>query len=194
MGTNGTGSTFNLTKPASPSVTQTTAIERTPTTSYDVDIYSPKQGDTWEAISQEYYNDKRYAAALRAANNNASLTSGGSVDIPPLFILKQKFQNGLGASTSIPSPPPSPPPSSSPQGSTPNWAPSNPTTPATQSTGTKIYRVPAGGTTLPAIAKAFLGNEQRWTELYNLNPQVTAPNAVPAGMDIKLPADAKVPN
>ena len=193
-GTN--GATPNHTKPpVGPSVTQTTAMERTPTTSYDVDIYSPKQGDTWEAISREFYNDTKYAAALRAVNNNVSL-SGGMVDIPPLFILKQKSQTGggLGGSTALPSPPPSPPPASAPQGSAPTWAPSNPTTPATPSAGTKIYRVPAGGDTLPAIAKKYLGNEQRWTELYNLNPHVTAPNAVPAGTEIKLPADAKVPN
>ena len=34
-----------------------------------MDLYDPKMVDSYESISQEWYNDKRYAAALRAFNN-----------------------------------------------------------------------------------------------------------------------------
>ena len=38
---------------------------RTPSTSYDVDIYQPRATDTYESISRDFYNDAKYAAALR---------------------------------------------------------------------------------------------------------------------------------
>ncbi len=205
----GGGTAVHLTKPpASPPATSVTAIERSPTTSYDVDLYEPKANDSWETISQEFYNDKRYAAALQAANKNKPLTSGGMVDIPPIYILKQKFQTPAGTRTPTgqTSPPPSPPPSwapsvattpATPSGQTstpPSWAPSVATTPATPSGGTKTYRVPPGGITMQAIARNYLGSDQRWQEIYNLNPQFTKPDGViPEGTDIRLPADAKLP-
>ena len=44
---------------------------------------------------------------------------------------------------------------------------------------------------LPAVAKLVLGNDQRWRELYDLNPDVN-PSKVSAGTELKLPADARV--
>jgi hypothetical protein len=186
-GPSGTSAANHLTKPpASPSVTPATAIERSPTTSYDVDLYELKANDTWETISQEFYNDKRYAAALQAANPNKTLTAGGWVDIPPIYILKQKFQTPAGTRTPIgqPTPPASPPPS---------WAPSISTTPAPPNGGSKTYKVPPGGISMRAIARNFLGSDQRWNEIYNLNPQLR-PDLIPEGTDVRLPADAKLPN
>ena len=56
----------------------------------------------------------------------------------------------------------------------------------------RTYRVPPGdGMSLPAVAKLVLGNDQRWQELYQLNPDVN-PSKVSAGTEIKLPADARV--
>jgi hypothetical protein len=37
-----------------------------------------------------------------------------------------------------------------------------------------------------------LGNEQRWIEIYDLNPDVNA-SRVPAGTELRLPADARLP-
>jgi hypothetical protein len=44
------------------------------------------------------------------------------------------------------------------------------------------------------IAKTLLGSEQRWQEIYNLNPQITNPNNIPAGTEVRMPADARMPN
>jgi nucleoid-associated protein YgaU len=163
-------------------------IERSPTTSYDVDRYEPKQGDTWESISREFYNDTRYANALKAVNLNKPLTTGGTVDIPPLYILKQKFQTLLRSGTTVSQTSPVPTPTA------PTWGPPvNATTPAAQSGGSKIYRVPTGGTTERDLAKNFLGNDQRWMEIFNLNPHITDPNSIPAGTEVKLPMDARLP-
>lgn len=187
-GTTGTvGTTLNMSKPpSSPPPTPNTSIERTPTTSYDVDLYEPKQGDTWESISREFYNDTRFAAALRSVNQNKPLTSGGTVDIPPLYILKQKYQTPTR--TAAPSSQSSPIATSA-----PTWgAPASTTSQVATSGGGQIYRVPAGGTSMREIAKTYLGNEQRWMEIYNLNPSMK-PDEVPAGTDVRLPADARLP-
>jgi hypothetical protein len=187
-GVGGSGNTIQSTRPpSSPPPTPNAVSERAPTTSYDVDLYEPKQGDTWESISREFYNDTRYAAALKAVNLNKPLTSGGSVEIPPLYILKQKYQTPArsGTTTSQTAPVSSPAPA---------WGPpANPTTPATPAGGSQIYRVPAGGTSERDLAKNFLGNEQRWQEIFNLNPQITRPDAIPAGTEVRLPLDARLP-
>jgi hypothetical protein len=151
---------------------------RPPTTSYDVDIYHPKANDSWESISREYFSDTRYAAALRAYNQNRALTPGREVDVPPLHVLRRM----------------------NPQPAPVAGAPTGRVTPASGTdpwnaaggSGAKIYRVPPGdGMSLPAVAKLVLGNDQRWQELYELNPNVN-PGKVPAGTELKLPADARV--
>ena len=44
------------------------------------------------------------------------------------------------------------------------------------------FRVPQGGMSLRAVARLTLGTEQRWGDIYDLNPQITKPDAVlPAG-------------
>jgi len=172
--TGGSGAKLEFIKPAETgAVTPAAAATRAPTTSYDVDIYHPKGNDTWEAISREYYNDPKFAAALRAYNQNRALT-GGTVDVPPLHIVKGYApQGGLVA-----------PAGRGPVGGDP-WN-------AAGGGGTKIYRVPNGdGMSLPAVAKLVLGNDQRWREIYDLNPEVS-PNKVAGGTELKLPADARV--
>jgi hypothetical protein len=44
-----------------------------------------------------------------------------------------------------------------------------------------------------AIARNTLGDDQRWGEIYNLNPQLRA-DLIPEGTDVRLPTDAKLPN
>jgi len=180
------GTTLHITKPpSSPPPPSNIAIERSPTTSYDVDLYEPKQGDTYESISREFYNDVKYAAALKAVNSNKPLSSGGTVDIPPLYILKQKFQ--APSRTGIPSSQSSPTPISA-----PTWGPpATATTPTPPSGGNQIYRVSVV-TTMRDLAKNYLGNDQRWMEIYNLNPHL-APDKIPAGTEVQLPKDARIP-
>ena len=84
------GTKLEFTKPAAPPVIPPIGVpEHTPTTSFDVDIYEPKAGDNWEAISREFYSDSRYAAGLRAYNRNKPLQGAGPVDVPPIHIVKR---------------------------------------------------------------------------------------------------------
>lgn len=187
----GTGARENT----SPAVT-----ERPPTTSYDVDIYEPRSGDSWESISREFYQDARYGAALRAYNRNKPLHGSGGIDIPPLHILRRL---GVDASRSSPASfSPGVGPSSGgvqPVGRTLPADPWNAPAPTYQAGpalsaagGFKIYRVPTDGWSLPTLARQLLGNERRWVEIYDLNPQVNA-SRVPAGTELRLPADARLP-
>lgn len=177
------------------------APHRPPTTSYDVDIYEPKPGDTWESISRDFYHDPRFATALRLYNRNKPLHGSGPIDVPPLHILRRHGGGGFVPAAGS-SPTPSPPASSGvqPAGRSVTtgdpWSAAPPTYGAPASSvasgGLKIYRVPVDGLSLPAIARQLLGNERRWVEIYDLNPDVNA-SRVPAGTELRLPPDARIP-
>ncbi len=160
--------------------------ERPPTTSYDVDIYEPKPGDSWESISKDFYGDARFAPALRTYNRNKPLHGAGPVDVPPLYILRRLMPAGssgvVPASQTVPA--------GDPWNAPPTYS-HRPLAPAATG-GAKIFRVPVDGMSLPTIARQLLGNEQRWVELYDLNPQVNAAR-VPAGTELRLPPDARLP-
>ena len=146
------GAKLEFIKPAdNNSVTPIGGTARTPTTSFDVDIYHPKANDTWEAISREFYSDTKYAEALRAYNRNKSLV-GGTVDVPPIHVLRRMNpQPGVGDADRPHG-----------TGSDPWRRPEQPRRAAFA--GSKTYRVPNGdGMSLPAVSKLILGSEQRWT-------------------------------
>jgi len=162
-------------KPAeSGTVTPAGGTVRQPTTTYDVDIYHPKANDSWEAISREYYNDTKFAAALRAYNNGKALT--GTVDVPPIHVLRRTPAPAAVVGT---------PTSARPASGDPwNAVGAGPG-------GGKVYRVPAGsGVALTTVAKQLLGSDQRWREIWDLNPNLTSTIA-PPGAELKLPADAR---
>jgi hypothetical protein len=43
------------------------------------------------------------------------------------------------------------------------------------------------------VAKLVLGTEQRWGDIHNLNPHLRPDVILPAGTELKLPPDARVP-
>ena len=174
--TRGGGEKIEFVKPAES--TTPAASTRPPTTSYDVDIYHPKANDSWEAISREYYSDTKYAAALRAYNQNRALAPGREVEVPPLHVLRRMTPPAVTGSA---------PGRATPAAGGDPWNAAGVGT-----VSARTYRVPPGdGMSLPAVAKLVLGNDQRWRELYDLNPDVN-PSKVTAGTELKLPADARV--
>ena len=169
-------------KPAVAAEVKPTVVARAPKTNYDVDIYDPKAGDTYESIRQEWYNNKQLAAALRAYNRTQDLRSGQYVNIPPKHILQRQFSAPTRGNSGLRISPPAT------DGT--NW--SAPSAQPTGTSGRTSYIVPRNGMTLRQIARETLGSEQRWGDLWDLNPQVT-PNELAAGTSLKLPADARNP-
>lgn len=58
-------------------------------TDYDVDIHKVRQGDTYQAISEKFYESKIYAAALRAYNDNADVGRTREIQVPPMHVIKK---------------------------------------------------------------------------------------------------------
>jgi hypothetical protein len=164
-------------------------VETVPRTTFDVDLYDPKASDTYDSISQEYYNDKRYGSALRAFNDNKPLQGGNFVHVPPLYVLKKKFAGQAGV---VPVGATSTPRSGSSTGAMDWGAPPKPDPgPArTTATGRGTYLVPQGGTTLGVVARQ-VGVD--WRELYDLNAAYPPNTFIPAGTELRLPANAKLP-
>ena len=173
---------MEFTKPSgTPAVTAIGATtDRAPSTTYDVDIYSPRQGDTWEAISREFFGDARFAAGLRAYNRNRAVPGNSPVDVPPLSVVKRY----------MPAAPAAPGTGSGGFGSANDWGA---VTPPARATGEKLFRVPMGGMTMGAIARTTLGTEQRFDYIYRLNPHLRPDERLPAGTEVKLPPDARNP-
>jgi hypothetical protein len=171
------------------------ADARTPQTSFDVDLYQPKSGDSYESISRDYYNDTRYARALAAYNRNKQL-AGGHVEVPPIHVLRKHYAQLIGGTAASPSAgsPGSPAPvnfvpTGRPDDTAPQFRPSG-----GNSGGPKTYTVRAQQINIPAVAKITLGSEQRWKEIWDLNPQITAPGEyLPINTQLRLPSDAKLP-
>ncbi len=176
---NGIRSNPEITKPT---VTPVAAIERSPTTSYDVDLHEPKAGDTYESISREFYNDTRYAAVLKTYNRNKPLQGSGPIDVPPLHVLKRYTQNQPQSGV-VPV---------SQTGATQEWG-SAPAAAAVRTGADKSFRIPTGGMSMRAVARLTLSNEQRWNDIYALNPQLRPDEILPAGTELRLPADARNP-
>jgi hypothetical protein len=185
--TPGVGTKLEFTKPATPPVIPPIGVpEHTPTTSFDVDIYEPKAGDNWEAISREFYNDSRYAAGLRAYNRNKPLQGAGPVDVPPIHIVKRYVPGAVAPAGGI---------TTSPGMGTsalPDTTWGTATTP-TRTGGDKTFRIPQGGMSMRAVARLTLGSEQRFDDIYRLNPHLKPDEILPAGTDLKLPPDARNP-
>ena len=155
-----------------------------------MDLHRAKASDSYDSISREYYNDPKYAVALKQFNGGRALSSGGSVEVPPIHVLKKQFPGSISTGA-MPA-----------GGTSPDWATA--TTPAVTTGGarqpefrpsrTGTFTVPAGGMTFPQIARQTLGTEQRWRDVWDLNPQFTRTDAaLPAGTVVKLPSDAKIP-
>jgi len=171
------GSSIDFTKASGTNEVRPSAPVPPPQTAFDVDLHEPKANDTYESISMEFYNDRKYAAALQKYNKNKPLTGGGMIEVPPIYVLRKQ----------------SPTPTGGTPASQPQWAPvrgSGEAPVRAPGDNRGVYIVPQGVTTMMAVAKLTLGDENRWPDIYLLNPQLL-PSRLPAGSELKLPPDAR---
>jgi hypothetical protein len=160
---------LTLTKPAgaSPDVRPAANLEP-PRTDFDVDLYDPKAGDTYESISKLHYGDARYAAALRAYNKGLMLGRGVAVEVPPMYVLRKRYPQLIA------------PPRGAPAG--PDWTPGK----------SDSYAVPRAGMTLKDVAAELYGDDREWSKLRDANPRLDPGAQLPAGTKLQLPPDARV--
>jgi len=180
--------------------------------SYDESTYTSKANDTFRIISQEFYHTDQYERALLLFNRNhplatdvlrkdpPALQAGQPIYIPPARILEKYY--GAPASNTAPVAPLAAPPAR--PFNRPDAAGSGPQTnsfltppsisvkhlPAPGSV--PQYRVHDGGEMLREVARRTLGEADRWTDIYRLNPLLDPREAVPGGSQLRLPRDAHV--
>jgi len=179
------GTKIEFTKPPAAAEAKPAGVtERAPQTSFDVDLHEPRAGETYETIGREFYNDARYGKALAEYNRRKPLQGGGHVEVPPMHVLKKRFPQLLGVVA---------PAGGTAAASPDEWGPVGGAGADTfRASGAKSFAVPPGGMSMRAVSRLTLGTENRWREVYDLNPQY-APDAVPAGTPLALPADAVLP-
>lgn len=184
------GTPVGFTKPDGSTDVKPIVATSAPKTDFDVDLHYAKDSDSYESISQEWYNDKKYAAALKAFNRNQPL-QGRVVEVPPIHVLKKRFPGQTGGATGGTGATPVGTSGTLPPSTGPNWsAVGERSEPAGNARG--VFVVPPGGMSLKTIARTKLGNEQRWRDIYDLNPQYQDASLVlPAGTELKLPPDAR---
>jgi len=159
-----------------------TAPLSVPNTTYDVDIYEPKAGDTYETISLEFYNDRRFAQALKAFNQNAPVQGARYVNVPPIHILRKKYPTLVGGVVPVGG--------TGGTSSVPKWGPPGGEPARTTSNRPATFIVPQGGMTIASVAQRV---GVKWNEIYDLNSQYPPNVIVPAGTELKLPANARLP-
>jgi len=125
---------------------------------------------------------KYYAASIPDSNNPAPLRNPASIETPgasqPVTLAPPA--NGAATATSAPAVSAIAAPTATATGA------------LTATASTRTYRVGAAGEMIRDIARRTLGNGDRWTEIYQLNRSYDPMYAVPAGTELRLPADAHV--
>jgi hypothetical protein len=174
-----------------------TKIEAPPTVpstnrnTYEEDWHTWTARDTYAGISQEYYHDGKYAAALEAYNKEHRKAGDPIVRVPPTWKLDELYPNLIGKSAEKP------------ERATPEARPAGnggikfePVAPlpgagktaATPTSRTDEYKVTAeAGEMIRDVARKALGNADSWRKISSLNPDLDPTLPIPAGTVVKLP-------
>ncbi len=145
--------------------------------SYDEETYVWQPNDSFRAISQDRYKSDKFERALLLFNRNHPLAKPGikeeppklqpgqEIYIPPTRILEKYYAIGIAADSS-----PAPQPAT-----------------AAPTPKPRTYQVQPGGEMFLDIARRALGNSERWSDIYRLNPRFDPSQPVPAGTELVLP-------
>ncbi len=163
---------------------------------WDDDFYEARAGDTFQGIARDYYHSDTYAQALMLYNRDhllattatkehpETILAGQRVYEPPVRILKRDYGSVISdqadsAGARVASGQPA--------------RAAATTSPAVQPLPEKRYRVRGSGEMFLTIARTRLGDENRWPEIYQLNPAFDPPtNLIPGGSILRMPGDAKI--
>ena len=163
--------------------------------SYDEETVTVRANDSFRSLSAEFYQNPRYEKALQLFNrshplapeamrqNSTALRPGQSVFMPPKEILEKYYAAAIQEAEQLAA----------------RGTGGVAVTPAARLsaepvlTGNeKSYRVRGNDEMVYDIAKRTLGDGLRWVEIQRLNQNLDPRNPVPAGTELRLPANAKV--
>jgi nucleoid-associated protein YgaU len=177
---------------------------------FDEDLYTARNGDTYRAISEQFYYTANYERALALYNRDNPYGPGGRLDplslgagqvvrVPPVRVLERDYGRFIPNLSPVPAV--TVPPTGAttvPGGYTgfvggvsPVAGPASPG--ATSSGGYPMYRVRERGENLTEIARRTLGDSRGWEQIHRLNPQLHPGALIPAGTRIWLPPEARLP-
>lgn len=166
---------FETPKPKPAAIAPVSAVGDPPRTDFDVEVYDPRAGENYESISKHFYGDAKYAEALKAFNAGRPIGSGGSLQVPPMYVLRKQHSNRIGA----PRPEAErPAPAKAPEV---EWSPSR----------TSGYAVPRGGMTMWDVAEDVYGDRRQWKKIWDANPRLDPNAGLPVGSSLQLPSDAR---
>jgi hypothetical protein len=172
-------------------------------TSHSDDVrYTAPTDASFAQLSKQVYGNEKYGDALLAYNRqhvlgrtNANLQQNPpilqpnqAIYYPPQNVLESQFgQHIKTVATAVPT-----------VGATPPDVQISPPMPLTNQTPSANPPVAAAGTYtvrqtqhIFAIAQQTLGNGNRWTEILQLNPSLRTEQEIPAGTQLRLPANAR---
>jgi hypothetical protein len=164
--------------------------------SYDEETFTCRPTESFQTISQNFFQTDKYARALLLFNRDHPLANsavkndppvlqaGQQVYVPPARILEKYYAAAIDSkSAAVPAVPtgtrvgilsgpetPAPPPAT-----------------AIRADAASTYRVAGSGEMIRDIARRTLGDAERWPEIYRLNPNIDPKDAVPAGSELRLP-------
>ncbi|MCZ2344447.1 MAG: hypothetical protein LC104_22025 [Bacteroidales bacterium] len=175
--------------PMSPKAITQVANEAPPRTDYDVDLHTPRAGESFEAISRQHYGDAKYSEALRAFNAGRTPGTGAPIQVPPIYVLRKHFPQLLDAKRPAPSVYPNAP-TSAPRSL--SLEPGNRTSdvqwaPASRGSQPGTYSVPRAGMRLWDIAEELYGDRRDWQRVWRANPQLDPNSVLPTGTQIRVP-------
>lgn len=153
-------------------------------------------GDSFDKISRKYYGTEKYAKALVEYNKkhpggSPALKQGKAAPEPselvygpvsPLVLQRDFAPLIMDQPAYVPAM----------QQAGSNTTPGNPLAEGVVQGREKQYRVPATGEMFLTIARNTLTDENRWPEIYRLNPRFDPKDIVPGGSILRMPSDARI--
>ena len=158
-----------------------------PETSFDEDVHTVRQGDSYASISKEYYGDAAFAGALQKYEESRAGRTAGTVHVPPVWVLRKRYPQAIRGEAPVPPAATVPAATTSPvstSGGT-DW------NAARGNTRGKTYALPRA-MTMREIAKEAFGDDAYWNRVWDLNLNLSTDAVLPQGTKINLPPDAKV--
>lgn len=142
-------------------------------------LYTWKEGDNWRRLANDYYGDWRCAEVLKRNNEGRMDVQPGETVFVPVFADDRAY-------SAAPAPEPAKDDTAAQSGKKKSDKGAV-AAKAEPKSGGKLHVVKAGES-LWKIAKAELGDGNRWKEIYEANREVlSSPEAIQKGMRLRIP-------